>query len=215
VFAMLMCVQTTGKKLGKIAKQLQWHVLQSRLDIEQTRLLVLNAAHQLDLHGNKVAKGAIAMAKVKHRPTSYVLCSNCATAESTLCFLNIPKSLGFLRVLVCIAFLVALVKAHHGGRLLTFLFPRLLLQIQHCECWTTPFKSMVVAVSAPTSHCHIYGQERGLCGLQMGQTKFIWAPLQSLSCSVYLGSKSLSPPLLWKDLATWKVLVRSVAQGKP
>lgn len=85
VFAMLTYVQTTGKKLGKIAKQLQWHVLQSRLDIEQTRLLVLNAAHQLDLHGNKIAKGAIAMAKVKHRPTSYILCSNCTAAESTLC----------------------------------------------------------------------------------------------------------------------------------
>lgn len=35
-----------------------------RLDIEQTRLLVLNAANELDLYGNKVAKGAIAMAKV-------------------------------------------------------------------------------------------------------------------------------------------------------
>jgi acyl-CoA dehydrogenase len=34
------------------------------LDIEQTRLLVLNAANELDLYGNKVAKGAIAMAKV-------------------------------------------------------------------------------------------------------------------------------------------------------
>lgn len=41
-----------------------WILMQSRLDIEQTRLLVLNAAHQLDLHGNKIAKGAIAMAKV-------------------------------------------------------------------------------------------------------------------------------------------------------
>jgi hypothetical protein len=39
-------------------------VLQCRLDIEQTRLLVLNAANELDLYGNKVAKGAIAMAKV-------------------------------------------------------------------------------------------------------------------------------------------------------
>lgn len=48
----------------------QWIVMQSRLDIEQTRLLVLNAAHQLDLYGNKVAKGAIAMAKVKHNSLS-------------------------------------------------------------------------------------------------------------------------------------------------
>eukprot|EP00250_Pteridium_aquilinum_P028438 c37154_g1_i1 orf=255-2714(-) len=35
-----------------------------RLEIEQARLLVLNAANQLDLHGNVVARGAIAMAKV-------------------------------------------------------------------------------------------------------------------------------------------------------
>ncbi|KAH7423817.1 hypothetical protein KP509_12G075500 [Ceratopteris richardii] len=35
-----------------------------RIEIEQAKLLVLNAANQLDLHGNVVARGAIAMAKV-------------------------------------------------------------------------------------------------------------------------------------------------------
>lgn len=35
-----------------------------RLEIEQAKLLVLNAANQLDLHGNVAARGAIAMAKV-------------------------------------------------------------------------------------------------------------------------------------------------------
>ncbi|GLJ10910.1 hypothetical protein SUGI_0137810, partial [Cryptomeria japonica] len=35
-----------------------------RIEIEKARLMVLEAANQLDLHGNKVAKGAIAMAKV-------------------------------------------------------------------------------------------------------------------------------------------------------
>lgn len=35
-----------------------------RLEIEKTRFLVLEAANQLDLFGNKVARGAIAMAKV-------------------------------------------------------------------------------------------------------------------------------------------------------
>jgi len=35
-----------------------------RLEIEKARFLVLEAANQLDLYGNKVARGAIAMAKV-------------------------------------------------------------------------------------------------------------------------------------------------------
>ncbi|XP_024401951.1 probable acyl-CoA dehydrogenase IBR3 isoform X2 [Physcomitrium patens] len=58
---------TQRKAFGKTLSQQGSfaHMLaKSRLDIEQTRLLVLNAAHQLDLYGNKVAKGAIAMAKV-------------------------------------------------------------------------------------------------------------------------------------------------------
>lgn len=39
-------------------------IAECRLEIEQAKLLVLNAANQLDLHGNVVARGAIAMAKV-------------------------------------------------------------------------------------------------------------------------------------------------------
>ncbi|KAJ7522561.1 hypothetical protein O6H91_18G017300 [Diphasiastrum complanatum] len=39
-------------------------VAECRLDIEQARLTVLHAANQLDLYGNKIARGAIAMAKV-------------------------------------------------------------------------------------------------------------------------------------------------------
>ncbi|KAH9305550.1 hypothetical protein KI387_009954, partial [Taxus chinensis] len=35
-----------------------------RIEIEKARLLVLEAANQLDFNGNKVAKGAIAIAKV-------------------------------------------------------------------------------------------------------------------------------------------------------
>ncbi|MCO5564561.1 hypothetical protein L7F22_018225 [Adiantum nelumboides] len=39
-------------------------IAECRLEIEQAKLLVLSAANQLDLHGNVVARGAIAMAKV-------------------------------------------------------------------------------------------------------------------------------------------------------
>lgn len=38
--------------------------LQCRIELEQTRLLVLEAADQLDRLGNKKARGTIAMAKV-------------------------------------------------------------------------------------------------------------------------------------------------------
>lgn len=72
-------------------------MLQSRLDIEQTRLLVLNAAHQLDLHGNKVAKGAIAMAKVKHYLPIFF--AKLWTTEFNLCFLYYLQSLVLLEQL--------------------------------------------------------------------------------------------------------------------
>lgn len=39
-------------------------VFQCRIDLEQTRLLVLEAADQLDRFGNKKARGILAMAKV-------------------------------------------------------------------------------------------------------------------------------------------------------
>lgn len=39
-------------------------LLQCRVEVERTRLLVLEAADQLDLVGNKKARGIIAMAKV-------------------------------------------------------------------------------------------------------------------------------------------------------
>lgn len=39
-------------------------MLQCRIELERTRLLVLEAADQLDRHGNKKARGILAMAKV-------------------------------------------------------------------------------------------------------------------------------------------------------
>lgn len=39
-------------------------VIQCRVELEKTRLLVLEAADQLDRYGNKKARGIIAMAKV-------------------------------------------------------------------------------------------------------------------------------------------------------
>ncbi|XP_024360890.1 probable acyl-CoA dehydrogenase IBR3 isoform X2 [Physcomitrium patens] len=64
-----------GKTLAQHGSFAQM-LAQSRLDIEQTRLLVLNAAHQLDLYGNKVAKGAIAMAKVAAPSTTLRVLDN-------------------------------------------------------------------------------------------------------------------------------------------
>lgn len=54
---------TFGKKLSQHGG-LKAEIAQCRIEIEQARLLVLNAAHQLDLHGNKEARVAIAIAKV-------------------------------------------------------------------------------------------------------------------------------------------------------
>lgn len=43
---------------------LSFLVLQCRVDLERTRLLVLEAADELDRVGNKKARGILAMAKV-------------------------------------------------------------------------------------------------------------------------------------------------------
>lgn len=50
----------------KLAEQgvVRDHIALSRMEIDQARLLVLDAAEQMDLHGNKVARKAIAMIKV-------------------------------------------------------------------------------------------------------------------------------------------------------
>lgn len=45
-----------------------FYMWQCRIELEKTRLLVLEAADQLDHLGNKKARGTIAMAKV----TSYI-----------------------------------------------------------------------------------------------------------------------------------------------
>ncbi|CAN6468213.1 unnamed protein product [Victoria cruziana] len=54
VFGKLIAEQ--GSFLSDLAK--------CRTELEMTRLLVLEAANQLDLHGNKKARGFLAMAKV-------------------------------------------------------------------------------------------------------------------------------------------------------
>ena len=46
--------------------------LQCRVELEQAKLLVLEAADQLDRFGNKKARGTIAMAKVKSRTSTWI-----------------------------------------------------------------------------------------------------------------------------------------------
>ncbi|KAK7087596.1 hypothetical protein V1264_021627 [Littorina saxatilis] len=55
--------QAFGKPLAAQGT-IQADVAKSRLEIEQTRLLVLKAAHMMDLYGNKVAAPEIAMIKI-------------------------------------------------------------------------------------------------------------------------------------------------------
>jgi acyl-CoA dehydrogenase len=52
-----------GKPLSEQGVIMQW-IAESRIEIDQTRLLVFNAAEQLDAFGNKVARNELAMVKV-------------------------------------------------------------------------------------------------------------------------------------------------------
>ncbi len=68
LFVQLMCKRVTNRvAFGKpLAEQgtIQADIGNSRVEIDQARLLCLNAAHRMDLYGNKVAKNDIAAIKV-------------------------------------------------------------------------------------------------------------------------------------------------------
>ena len=52
-----------GKPLAEQGVIMQW-IAESRIEIDQSRLLVYDAAEKLDAHGNKVARNELAMVKV-------------------------------------------------------------------------------------------------------------------------------------------------------
>jgi hypothetical protein len=175
-------------------------VLQCRLDIEQTRLLVLNAANELDLYGNKVAKGAIAMAKVCLTLWLWLLLAcvlGILMKSSDLRWFSGYVSCKQLALLLKCAFkgfllLVNILSTGYpspliwlwGLVMLSWMW-RLQPQTQHYWYWTMPFKSMEQGVWALTFHYLICGHVHGLYVLQMAQMRYIWAPLPSLSCSGY------------------------------
>ncbi|KAH8601499.1 acyl-CoA dehydrogenase family member 10 [Bisporella sp. PMI_857] len=65
--ALIRCIDTRktprGKRIGNFDSNIE-RIAQMRLEIDQARLVVLNAADTMDLHGNKAGRYAIAQSKI-------------------------------------------------------------------------------------------------------------------------------------------------------